>query len=268
MDALFENAPKIIEQAAKSPLGLFALMILVLAVLGYFFFKESSEITRLIIFIMMFSGVCIFGFAIFRAVPEKGPITPVPVVEPARQHDLDRAGTDMKQVLAGEFHKEQWAYQGSGYVNFPSGKLDISTHKGNVLVWAKGISNLEDLLFTVDAELVSGDTELGFGPTFWFRNPENYYHFAIQTGGKFRLCRWQNGVPDTLIPWTSSAKIKGVRKVQRLGIATQGRHIRLYVDDAEVGSCEVDRKSAGSIGFYVDSPGLTAIFRNLNLKAR
>lgn len=66
MNDIFSNAPKIIEDAAKSQLGLFALMILITGVLGFYFFKKSSEVIKLTIFIPMLSGVFIFGYGIFQ----------------------------------------------------------------------------------------------------------------------------------------------------------------------------------------------------------
>lgn len=70
MDELIRRAPEVIQEAAKSPLGLFALMILVLAVLAFFFFREASERTRVAIFALMFCGVAAFGYAILRVIPD------------------------------------------------------------------------------------------------------------------------------------------------------------------------------------------------------
>ena len=67
MDKVFESAPSVIAEAAKSPLGIFALMILALSVLGFVFFRRSSEKTRTAIFILMFVGVASFGYATFRS---------------------------------------------------------------------------------------------------------------------------------------------------------------------------------------------------------
>jgi hypothetical protein len=68
MDSFLENAPKIIEEAAKSTLGLFALMILVLAFLSYTFFRHASIQIRTTIFILMFIGAMSYGFTIFRTI--------------------------------------------------------------------------------------------------------------------------------------------------------------------------------------------------------
>lgn len=69
MDKLIKYAPKIIEAAAKSPLGIFALMILAMSVLGAMFFRDASEPTRAGIFVLMLVGVAAFGFAAIRSMP-------------------------------------------------------------------------------------------------------------------------------------------------------------------------------------------------------
>ena len=63
---LSAQLPAIISEAAKSPLGIFALMIISLAILGFFFFKEATEKTRIAIFVMLFVGVAVFGLSIVR----------------------------------------------------------------------------------------------------------------------------------------------------------------------------------------------------------
>lgn len=67
-----DNAPDIIREAAKSPLGIFALMILLLGVIALAFFRKASEKTRIGIFVLIFVGVVMFGVAIAQksAVPE------------------------------------------------------------------------------------------------------------------------------------------------------------------------------------------------------
>ena len=64
-----EHMPAIIEQAAKSPLGLFALMVIALSILGFFFFRGATERTRIAMFVLLFVGVASFGVAAMRAVP-------------------------------------------------------------------------------------------------------------------------------------------------------------------------------------------------------
>jgi uncharacterized membrane protein len=73
MPELSAQLPAIIGEAAKSPLGIFALMIISLAILGFFFFKEAAEKTRIAIFVMLFVGVAVFGLSIVRTTSAAAP---------------------------------------------------------------------------------------------------------------------------------------------------------------------------------------------------
>src|SRR5271165_1529042 len=59
--------PAIIEAASKTPLGILALMILLLGVLGYFFFKDADQKIRAGMFLAMLAGVIGYGAAIVHA---------------------------------------------------------------------------------------------------------------------------------------------------------------------------------------------------------
>lgn len=115
MEKFFENAPKIIGEAAKSPLGLFALMILVLAVLGFFFFRGASERTRIAIFVLMFTGVTFFGIAIFHtAPPASEPMISEDTIEnfgkeklAQRQAELEKKLREMEKLLEREKKGEE-----------------------------------------------------------------------------------------------------------------------------------------------------------------
>ena len=57
----------IIETASKSPLGILALMILVLGTLGYVFFKDADAKIKAVMYLAMLGGVIGYGVAISRA---------------------------------------------------------------------------------------------------------------------------------------------------------------------------------------------------------
>jgi hypothetical protein len=57
----------IIESASKSPLGILALMILLLGTLGFFFFKDADAKIKAVMFLAMLGGVIGYGAAITRA---------------------------------------------------------------------------------------------------------------------------------------------------------------------------------------------------------
>lgn len=73
MPELSAQLPAIIAEAAKSPLGIFALMIISLAILGFFFFKEATEKTRIGIFSLLFVGVAAFGLSLVRTTSAAAP---------------------------------------------------------------------------------------------------------------------------------------------------------------------------------------------------
>lgn len=64
MDKIFSAAPQLIAEAAKSSLGLAALMVIVLAALGFFFFRSASEKVRVAIFILLLAGTAGFIAAV------------------------------------------------------------------------------------------------------------------------------------------------------------------------------------------------------------
>jgi hypothetical protein len=69
MNDVIEQIPNIIAEASKSPLGIFALMIIALSILGYYFFRKASEGARIGTFVLMLLGVALFGYVILGAPP-------------------------------------------------------------------------------------------------------------------------------------------------------------------------------------------------------
>ena len=62
--------PELIEAASSSNLGIFSLMILVLAVIALVFFRKAPVAVQLSAFIPLFLGVAGFGYAIVGAKPD------------------------------------------------------------------------------------------------------------------------------------------------------------------------------------------------------
>lgn len=65
--ALPKDWTAIIESASKSPLGILALMILMLGTLGFIFFKDADAKIKAVMFLAMLGGVIGYGAAISRA---------------------------------------------------------------------------------------------------------------------------------------------------------------------------------------------------------
>ena len=161
MDKLIKHAPKIIEAAAKSPLGIFALMILAMSVLGAIFFRDASEPTRAGIFILMLVGVAAFGFAAVRSMPRdtpkpqesspsQEPQTPPPTagstqiaIISLRRKAQTVSADQVKIVLAKHgFYEKQWNAAGQGVAHqYQTQVLDdevVVADGATELMWQKG----------------------------------------------------------------------------------------------------------------------------------
>jgi hypothetical protein len=76
--------PDIIREAGKNPLGILALLIIVIGALAYFFFgaKLTPKNARLLLtirvcaFLLVFSGACAFGWTVVRTLPLPAPPAP------------------------------------------------------------------------------------------------------------------------------------------------------------------------------------------------
>ena len=84
MSEFWKQAPAIIEAAAKSNLGILALLVLATAVVGFVFFRGASHTIRLAIFFTFVLGAAVFAVAAVR-VPTS---TPTPDREPQSSDHL------------------------------------------------------------------------------------------------------------------------------------------------------------------------------------
>ncbi len=64
---LNQNISEIIAEAAKSRLGILALMIIILSMLAFYFFRNSSNKYKFTVFLFLFSGVFLFGYVVTKS---------------------------------------------------------------------------------------------------------------------------------------------------------------------------------------------------------
>lgn len=62
-----KTVPDIIKAAAGSVLGILALMIICLCLLGFVFFRRANDTVKVAIFLCLFGGVVAFGFSVVQA---------------------------------------------------------------------------------------------------------------------------------------------------------------------------------------------------------
>src|SRR6266404_8558977 len=66
IEAVSKSIPEIIKQASQSQLGILALLIIVLFGLAFYFFRKAPVAWRALIFLIFFSGVCVYAWEINR----------------------------------------------------------------------------------------------------------------------------------------------------------------------------------------------------------
>jgi hypothetical protein len=79
VEQFFKNLPAIIQEAAKSPLGIAALVILLLSGLAYVFFRNAHEKVRIVIFLSMLSGLLVFSLIVIYLYLVQTPPPPKPL---------------------------------------------------------------------------------------------------------------------------------------------------------------------------------------------
>ena len=66
MNRLAERLPQIIREAARSPLGILALVVLAVSFLGFAFFYRSSEPVKIVIFVLILASAGLFVWKIIH----------------------------------------------------------------------------------------------------------------------------------------------------------------------------------------------------------
>ncbi len=111
-ETAIQHIPAIIEQAAKSPLGLFALMVIALSILGFVFFRDAAERTRIAMFVLLFVGVASFGVAAMRVSPDGSSTqSALPLAVPA---DIDGEWLAEVKYEWGDSYREDFALSYDG----------------------------------------------------------------------------------------------------------------------------------------------------------
>ena len=96
-----KSVPDIIKAAATSLLGIFALMIICLGVLGFAFFNKANKYLKLVIFLLFFGGVVAFGFSIINEASTQktsvsGAASPSATVLPAKSATISYTTTSLQ----------------------------------------------------------------------------------------------------------------------------------------------------------------------------
>ena len=122
--SFFENAPKIIAEAASSPLGIVALVLFVLSVLAVILFRRARVENKAVTFIALVFAFGTFVFAVFRIEwsipPENDRKIPANEVGQSPLHEKARETLDQgrKAHFAGRQDEAVSAYEQASRSSF------------------------------------------------------------------------------------------------------------------------------------------------------
>src|SRR5262249_44855879 len=135
-------------------------------------------------------------------------------------------------------------------------------------LWGSGRFNT-GVRIELATRLLSGPTNRGFGLKFAIAgkdHSDDALYFMLSGDGSFKLERYVTKW-EPLIHWTrDAANVRaGLGQANDLAVELVGRTVRLFINGKLVGTATADRDAAGSIGLFLDSPGLEVAFASLRV---
>jgi hypothetical protein len=70
------------------------------------------------------------------------------------------------------------------------------------------------------------------------------------------------------VPWTKSDVITDIREPQILQVESEGAFVTLVANGHKLKDLQIDREPRGSVGLFVDSPGLSVNFSDVSFGPR
>ena len=170
---------------------------------------------------------------------------------------------------------ERWEKWGGGSASVSTDaveghqSLEISTYRGSVLLACKKGVNLQGVVFKATCKLKTIHEKEGYGMIFGFQSPDNYIAFGVNNDKKYRLFRIKDGVPESLLPWTSSALIPGsVEKLLRLGVTMDDGNIVLLANGQTIDRFPYIELVTGRVGFFADQGSINVSILDADFQGR
>ena len=129
----------------------------------------------------------------------------------------------------------------------------IRVDRAGEMAWATlGQLNLGGYRFEVDLRLASqGDFAWGYGGLIArYRNRDNFYLFAVDNNGQYKVELAEGGAWRTVQPWTETAALSDGRR-NVLAALDDGRRLRFAINSVVVYTVADPRLPVGDIGLVV-----------------
>ncbi|PDV99620.1 zinc-ribbon domain-containing protein [Candidatus Viridilinea mediisalina] len=192
--------------------------------------------------LIAFLGTCIAAFAALLAFQPDGPIQVeevsgiaptqgaggggiVPLDAPIAggaillRESFDQPANSV--VSSSESQYTRYAFEDGAYV--------IEVKATERIAWAIVGGPYDDVRITLDTRMRASDPAAAIGIIFNHQDDNNFYLYSISNDGYYMLEILINDQWDALIDWTASNHINTTSN--RMGVATRGEQISLYVND-------------------------------------
>jgi hypothetical protein len=125
---------------------------------------------------------------------------------------------------------------------------------------------VQDAVVVVDAKLISGPLDFGYGVVFRSDTQHSEYGFLISSDGHWTSYKLVNNQLTHIINWTASAQIhKNKGDHNLLTVYFKGTHMNFFINGMLVGQADDDTFSGdGTVGLTA-SAGQDVLFANFSV---
>jgi hypothetical protein len=125
---------------------------------------------------------------------------------------------------------------------------------------------IKDAVIVVDAKLISGPLDFGYGIVFRSDRNQSEYGFLISPDGHWTAYKLVKNELTHLIDWTATEKVDQSKGAQNLlTLYIKDAHMNFYVNGILVGQADSDTfSSSGSVGLTA-SAGQNVLFANFSV---
>jgi hypothetical protein len=155
-----------------------------------------------------------------------------------------------------------------------NGVYDFTILENDISRWASAGKEFGDGVYEVEATVVDGPLDNGFGLLFR-ADPEagNFYLFKISADGYVWIGRYENGAEEAPIigdHWFQSpAVLTGLDVTNVLRVEAEAGNMIFFVNDQEVGRVTDNTHASGDVGLLAQSlggAGVHVVFDNLSVR--
>jgi hypothetical protein len=151
-------------------------------------------------------------------------------------------------------------FLGDGYHN------DYTAGAQNTASACYGPVQVKDAVIVVDAQLIAGPLDFGYGVVFRSDTLHGEYGFLISSDGHWTAYKLVNNQLTHLVDWTATSNVQQRKGDHNLiTVYFKGGHMNFFVNGILVGQADDDTFSGGGAIGLTASAGQNVIFANFSV---